>query len=58
MMTLYMTFELIELGRLDYSSKIKVTEGAAAAPSKLDLEPGEERSLSRRHQGPRDQIGQ
>lgn len=43
MMTLYMTFELIEQGRLSYSSKIKMTEeGAAAAPSKLDLEPGEE----------------
>jgi D-alanyl-D-alanine carboxypeptidase len=43
MMTLYMTFELIELGRLDYDSKIKMTqEGADAAPSKLDLEPGEE----------------
>ncbi len=43
MMTLYMTFELIELGRLDYQSKIKMTEeGAAAAPTKLDLQPGEE----------------
>ncbi len=43
MMTLYMTFELIELGRLNYASKIRMTEeGAAAAPSKLDLEPGEE----------------
>jgi D-alanyl-D-alanine carboxypeptidase len=43
MMTLYMTFELIELGRLNYDSKIKMTEeGAAAAPSKLDLEAGEE----------------
>lgn len=43
MMTLYLTFELIELGRLNYASKIKMTEeGAAAAPSKLDLEPGEE----------------
>jgi D-alanyl-D-alanine carboxypeptidase len=43
MMTLYLTFELIELGRLHYDSKIKMTqEGADAAPSKLDLEPGEE----------------
>jgi D-alanyl-D-alanine carboxypeptidase len=43
MMTLYMTFELIELGRLSYDSKIKMTEeGAAAAPSKLELQPGEE----------------
>jgi D-alanyl-D-alanine carboxypeptidase len=34
MMTLYMTFELIELGRLDYDSKIKMTqEGADAARS-------------------------
>jgi D-alanyl-D-alanine carboxypeptidase len=46
MMTLYMTFELIELGRLDYTSKIKMTEeGAAAAPSKLELAPGEEISV-------------
>jgi D-alanyl-D-alanine carboxypeptidase len=43
MMTLYMTFELIELGRLNYDSKIKMTqEGADAAPSKLDLDAGEE----------------
>ena len=42
-MTLYMTFELIELGRLDYATKIKMTEeGAAASPSKLGLKPGEE----------------
>jgi len=46
MMTLYMTFELIELGRLDYDSKIKMTEEAAgAAPSKLDLDPGVEISV-------------
>ena len=43
MMTLYMTFELIEMGRLDYTTKIKMTEeGAATAPSKLELEAGEE----------------
>jgi D-alanyl-D-alanine carboxypeptidase len=43
MMTLYMTFELIEQGRLSYASKIKMTqEGADAAPSKLDLDPGAE----------------
>ena len=43
MMTLYLTFELIELGRLDYATKIKMTEeGAAASPSKLGLKPGEE----------------
>lgn len=46
MMTLYMTFELIEAGRLGYDSKIKMTEeGAAAAPSKLDLDPGAELSV-------------
>lgn len=46
MMTLYMTFELIELGRLSYTTKIKVTqEAAAAAPTKLDLEPGEQIAL-------------
>jgi D-alanyl-D-alanine carboxypeptidase len=43
MMTLYMTFELIELGRLSYDTKIKMTqEGADASPSKLGLKPGEE----------------
>jgi len=43
MMTLYMTFELIELGRMNYASKIKMTpEGAARAPSKLNMKPGEE----------------
>jgi len=42
MMTLYLTFELIEMGRLSYSSKIKMTEaGAAVPPSKLGLKPGE-----------------
>lgn len=46
MMTLYLTFELIEQGRLSYDSKIKMTEeGAAAAPSKLDLDPGSELSV-------------
>lgn len=43
MMTLYMVFELIEAGRLSYSTKIAVSEEAAnAAPSKLELKPGEE----------------
>ncbi len=43
MMTLYMAFELIDAGRLTYSSKIKISqEAASAAPSKLDLDPGEE----------------
>lgn len=45
-MTLYMAFELIELGRLDYATKIRMTaEGAAASPSKLGLKPGEEITL-------------
>lgn len=45
-MTLYMVFEQIELGRLTYETKIKVSAKAAAvAPSKLDLEPGEEIKL-------------
>ncbi len=43
MMTLYMTFELIEQGRMSYATKIKMTETAAAAPpSKLKLKPGDE----------------
>lgn len=43
MMTLYMTFELIEQGRMSYATKIKMTETAAAAPpSKLKLKPGEQ----------------
>lgn len=43
MMTLYMAFELIEKGRLSYDSKIKISQEAAnAAPSKLDLDPGEQ----------------
>jgi D-alanyl-D-alanine carboxypeptidase len=43
MMTLYMTFELIELGRLKETSTIKMTqEGADAAPSKLEVKPGTE----------------
>jgi len=43
MMTLYLTFELIERGRLNYSSMIKMTqEGADAAPSKLEVKPGTE----------------
>jgi D-alanyl-D-alanine carboxypeptidase len=41
MMTLYMTFELIELGRLSYDTKITMTKQAAAAtPSKLGLKAG------------------
>ena len=43
MMTLYMVFEQLELGRLTPSTKIKVSQEAASAqPTKLDLEPGEQ----------------
>ncbi len=43
MMTLYVVFGEIEAGRMSYASKIKISEHAAAqAPSKLDLDPGEE----------------
>ncbi|HKZ96646.1 MAG TPA: serine hydrolase [Hyphomicrobiaceae bacterium] len=43
MMTLYLLFEQIEQGNLTNASKISVSAAAAAvAPSKLDLEPGEE----------------
>lgn len=42
MMTIYMAFEQIEAGRLTPSTKLKVSqEAASAAPTKLDLEPGE-----------------
>ncbi len=43
MMTLYMTFDLIERGQLNYATKIRMTkEGAAVSPSKLGLKPGQE----------------
>ena len=43
MMTLYLVFEQIEQGRLSYQTKIKVSANAAvAAPSKLDLDEGDE----------------
>ncbi len=43
MMTLYMVFEMIEAGRLTPTTKLKVSQEAAAAqPTKLDLEPGEQ----------------
>jgi D-alanyl-D-alanine carboxypeptidase len=46
MMTLYLVFELIEQGRLSPTTKIKMSANAvAAAPSKLDLEEGEEIAL-------------
>lgn len=42
MMTLYMTFELIEKGRLKYDDKIRVSAQAASQPpSKLGLEAGD-----------------
>lgn len=43
MMTLYMVFSEIEAGRLSYDTKIKVsTKAAGVAPSKLELEAGDE----------------
>ena len=46
MMTIYLAFELIEQGRLNYQTKIKMSaNAAAAAPSKLDLAEGEEIAL-------------
>jgi len=43
MMTLYIVFEMIEQGRLQPSTRIRVSPNAAAtAPSKLGLEAGEE----------------
>jgi D-alanyl-D-alanine carboxypeptidase len=42
MMTLYLAFETIEQGRMSMSSPIVISENAAsAAPSKLDLDPGD-----------------
>ena len=47
MMTLYLTFETLETSRLSMASKITVSqEAAAAAPSNLELEPGEQISVS------------
>src|SRR5581483_9322957 len=46
MMTLYLTFELIEQGRLSYQTKIKISANAAeTAPTKLGLDEGEEIAL-------------
>lgn len=46
MMTLYLTFETIESGRLSFASPVMVSqEAASAAPSNLDLEPGSEISV-------------
>jgi len=42
MMTLYMVFELIDAGKLDADTPIKISAQAAAVPpSKLDLDPGD-----------------
>lgn len=47
MMTLYMTFELLELGRLKMTDRVVISDNAAAqAPSKLGLEAGESISVS------------
>jgi D-alanyl-D-alanine carboxypeptidase len=47
MMTLYLTFETIESGRLKMSDKIPISEAAAGvAPSKLDLDSGDEIAVS------------
>jgi D-alanyl-D-alanine carboxypeptidase len=43
MMTLYLVFERLEQGKLNAQTKLKMSANAsAAAPSKLDLEPGDE----------------
>ena len=47
MMTLYMTFELLQVGRLKMSDRVIISDNAAAqAPSKLGLESGESLSVS------------
>lgn len=46
MMTLYIVFELIDQGQLSYQTKIRFSANAAGqAPSRLDVEEGEEISL-------------
>lgn len=46
MMTLYLTFETLESGRLKMSDMITISKNAASvAPSKLDLKPGEQISV-------------
>lgn len=46
MMTLYMTFDLIEKGRLGYGDTIPISAQASAQPpSKLDLDPGDRISV-------------
>ena len=47
MMTLYLAFEAIESGRMSMSDRIKISQEAAnVAPSKLELEPGEDIAVS------------
>jgi len=47
MMTLYLTFEMIESGRLKMSDMVTMSKrGASVAPSKLDLKPGEQISVA------------
>jgi len=47
MMTLYMTFETLESGRLKMSDRLTISQAAASvAPSKLDLKPGATISVS------------
>lgn len=47
MMTLYMTFETLQSGRLKMSDKLTISAAAAGvAPSKLDLAPGEQITVS------------
>ncbi len=42
MMTLYLTFEVLQSGRLKMSDKLTISNRAAGvAPSKLDLDPGD-----------------
>lgn len=47
MMTLYMTFETLQSGRLKMSDRLTISTAAAGvAPSKLDLKPGEQITVS------------
>lgn len=47
MMTLYLAFETLQSGRMTMSDRIKISQEAAnQAPSKLELEPGEEITVS------------
>jgi D-alanyl-D-alanine carboxypeptidase len=47
MMTLYLTFETLQSGRLKMSDMVTISEAAAGvAPSKLDLDPGEQISVA------------